>query len=174
MAAGRGAAERDLAALTDGSKGRLILRTPQAWSFRADPRDTGLVRGWGYTRATDWDTAPTDLYLQAQGLLHPDGQNYTGHWWYQTELELTPAQAAGNPHLMFPGLFNETWLYVNGQLVAHRPVREPWWRSDYRFEWDVNLSGHLRPGKNLMSLRGATIHHFGGMFRRPFLYERLQ
>jgi hypothetical protein len=68
-------------------------------------------------------------------------------------------------------LFNECWLYVNGRLVAHRPFTEPWWRSDYKFEWAVDLAGHLQPGTNLIALRGFNPHHFGGMFRRPFLYR---
>jgi hypothetical protein len=72
---------------------------------------------------------------------------------------------------MFPGLFNECWLYINGQLVAHRPFAERWWHTDYRFEWDVGIKDKLRPGKNLITLRGRNPHHFGGLFRRPFLYR---
>ena len=60
---------------------------------------------------------------------------------------------------------------MNGKLVEHRTVREPWWRTDYRFEWDVDLRGKVQPGKNVITLRGFNPHHFGGMFRRPFLYR---
>lgn len=166
---------RDLAARTDGTKGSLITRTPLQWAFRPDPHDTGLARGWAYTPAgaggEPWGRLRTDLYLQAQGVLLPDQQSFLGYWWYQTELDLTAAQTAGNVHLLFPGLFNECWLYVNGTLVAHRIAREPWWLADYRFEWDVELAGKLKPGKNLFTLRGFNPHHFGGMFRRPFLYK---
>ena len=165
---------RDLAALTDGTKGRLVARTPLAWSFRPDPHDTGLARGWAYTPAgpdDPWQPLRTDTYLQAQGVLLPDGQSFLGYWWYQAELTLDARQVQGPVHLMLPGVFNQAWLYVNGRLVAFRPVKEPWWRTDYRFEWDVDLTGQLQPGKNLVTLRGFNIHHFGGMFRRPFLYR---
>jgi len=169
---------RELAALAGGAKGSLVARTPLDWSFRADPHDTGLSRGWAYTPArvagesgTPWQTLRTDLYVQAQGVLQPDGQSFLGYWWYQTELELSPRQVQGPVHLMFPGLFNQAWLYVNGRLVAHRPVKEPWWRTDYRFEWDIDLTGQLQPGRNLVTVRGLNVHHFGGMFRRPFLYR---
>lgn len=183
---------RELASLTDGSKGRLIARTPLEWAFRRDPHDTGLASGWAYTPAdlstwnasgsqlatearkdypSAWEMLRTDLYAQAQGVRHPDRQSFTGHYWYQTELALTPAQVQGKPHLMFSGLFNECWLYVNGELVAHRPFASLWWASDYRFEWDIDLSGKLMPGKNLITLRGHNPHHFGGLFRRPFLYR---
>jgi beta-galactosidase len=102
---------------------------------------------------------------------HPDAQSFTGFGWYRTDVTLTPPQTQGKTHLMFPGLFNECWLYVNGVLIAHRPFPEMWWNSDYRFEWDVDLSGILKPGANTFALRFNNPHHFGGIFRRPFLYR---
>ena len=186
---------RDLLALTDGSRGTLVAKTPLEWAFRRDPRDTGLPRGWAYQEADlafwkargagfipesrkdypdEWEMLRTDLYIQGQGVRHPDRQSYTGHYWYQTSLDLKPEQTAGTVRLMFPGLFNECWLYVNGKLVAHRPYTEPWWRNDYRFEWDVNLTGKLKAGRNSITLRGYNPHHFGGMFRRPFLYRAVK
>jgi hypothetical protein len=71
---------------------------------------------------------------------------------------------------MLPGMFNEAWLFVNGMMVAHRTFTEPWWHSDYRFDWDVDVSRHLRAGRNEVAVRGFNPHHFGGLFRRPFLY----
>ena len=73
-------------------------------------------------------------------------------------------------HILFPGLFNEAWLYVNGKEVAHRDFPRMWWIADYKFEWDVDLAGTLKAGKNLLTLRIHNPHHLGGMFRRPFLY----
>ena len=183
---------RELLALTDGSKGSLVAKAPVEWSFRRDPRDTGLPRGWAYTPAdlsawnergkalpiakrkdwlNDWEIARADLYFQAQGIRHPDEQSYTGHYWYQTSMQLEANQVEGRVRLMFPGAFNELWLYVNGELVAHREYQEPWWRNDYKFQWDVDLAGKLKPGANLISLRGFNPHHFGGLFRTPFIYR---
>ena len=178
---------RQLAALVDGSKGRLVTRISRRWWFR---REKPLPKGWTYPgqegEGGSWSTRPSleepalsrgwqevrsDLYLQAQGVRGPDGHGHLGHYWYRTTLKLNPGEARGKVRLMFPGLFNEAWLYVNGKPVAHRPYDEPWWRTDYRFEWDVDLTGHLRPGRNLIALRGFNPHHFGGMFRRPFLYR---
>lgn len=165
---------RALAALTDGSKGTLVATTPRTWSFRTDPHDTGLARGWAYKEAdANWQMLNTDLYIQAQNVLHPDGQSYTGHYWYKIALELNTEQITGNVHLMFPGVFNECWIYLNGELVHHRAFTEPWWRNDYKFECDVNLSDKLKAGRNTITLRGYNPHHFGGMFRRPFLYRAM-
>ena len=113
----------------------------------------------------------TDLYPQAQGVLHPDWQAFTGSMWSKTEVELQNDQAEGVVHLKFPGLFAEAWLYVNGYLVQHREQRGMWWNNDYTFEWDVDLTGKLRPGTNDITLRTHCTHHVGGMFRRPFLYR---
>ncbi|MDB6155496.1 MAG: hypothetical protein JWL90_3949, partial [Chthoniobacteraceae bacterium] len=182
---------RTLLALTDGSRGTLLTKLPLEWAFRRDPHDTGLARGWAYKPAdlsawnaqgksltTDlrkdwpdqWEMLRSDLYIQGQGIRHADGQSYTGHFWYQTEVDASDSQYRGSVHAMFPGLFNDCWLYLNGELIGHRGYPEPWWRNDYKFEWDVDLTGKLKAGRNLITLRGFNPHHFGGMFRRPFLY----
>jgi len=183
----------DLASLTDGTKGTLVKKLPLEWAFHRDPRDTGLPRGWGFKPAdlgyynankdkynantlkdyptTEWEMLATNNYPQAQGIRHPDYQSYTGHMWYKTTVTLTAEEAAGDVHVMFPGLFNECWLYVNDSMVAHRPFPDMWWFSDYKFEWDVDLKGKLNAGENEITVRCNNPHHFGGMFRRPFLYR---
>jgi len=183
----------DLKKLTDGSEGRLIKTLPLEWAFRRDPNDTGLALGWGYQDeidlsywkehggevtvrnrkdypTTEWEMLRTDLYMQAQGVLHPDRQAFTGYAWYRTKVDLGRRDAKQSVHIRFPGLFAGSWLYCNGVLVAHRKQNPMWWRNSYAFNWDVDLSGHLKPGKNLLVLRNYNEHHVGGMFRRPFLY----
>jgi len=174
---------RALAALTDGSKGTLVAKLPLRWSFRLG---AAVPAGWTYTGAkggegpctaveppTDGQRRDvrTDLYLQAQGVLRPGRENDLGDYCYRTSVVLDAAGLAGKTRIMFPGLFNEGWLYVNGVKVAHRDYKEPWWQTDYRFEWDVDLTRFLRPGANTITLGGFNPHHFAGMFRRPFLYR---
>ncbi len=182
---------KELLPFTDGTKGTLLARLPLEWAFRRDPGNVGLDRNYA-TAPVDlaywkehsaaltldsrkdypdhWEMLRTDLYMQAQGIRHPDRQSYTGHAWYRTDVELTADQAKAAVHIRFPGLFNECWLYVNGVEVGHRQANPIWWYNDYRFEWDVDLAGKLRPGANTLALRVHCPHHFGGMFRRPFLY----
>ncbi|MFZ4775544.1 MAG: DUF4838 domain-containing protein [Terrimicrobiaceae bacterium] len=185
---------RDLQQRLAGVSGTLIKKLPLKWAFRRDPKDLGLKEGWGLkapdlafwnengtgftsdTRkdypVTEWEILRTDLYLQAQGVRHPDRQSYAGHGWYAVEMEMKPEEVRGAVRMMFPGLFNECWLYVNGKEAAHREKYAPlWWNNDYKFEWDVDLSGRLQPGTNLITLRIYNPHHYGGMFRRPFLYQ---
>ncbi len=162
---------RELLAFTDGTKGTLLAMTPLDWSFRRDPNDTGLPSGWAYKAADGWQKLRTDLYMQAQGVLAPDHHGYTGYAWYKTEFDLDAAAAKNKVRLRFPGLFNECWLYVNGNLIAHRTQNPVWWYNDYKFEWDVDLTGKVKAGKNTLTLRLHNPHHFGGIFRRPFLYR---
>jgi hypothetical protein len=183
---------RELVSAVDGSKGELVAKLPLVWAFRRDPRKEGEKAGWT-TQQPDltwwkslakpeavenrqrnpgqWEQVRSDLYLQAQGLVTPDFQSWTGQGWYHADLDLTREQAAGAVHLRFPGLFNDCYLYVNGKQVAHRPFKGLWWLSDYSFEWDVDLTGKLNAGTNAFVVRIDNPHHFGGMFRRPFLYR---
>jgi hypothetical protein len=179
---------------TNGTQGKLLKNLPLEWAFRRDPHDAGLSRHfagqpadltfWNANRTrfatpgsrkdyptTQWEMIRTDLYPQAQGVLHPDWQAFTGFMWSKTDVKLHKDQAKGAVHLKFPGLFAEAWLYVNGYLVQHREQRGMWWNNDYTFEWDVDLTGKLRPGTNDITLRTNCTHHVGGMFRRPFLYR---
>ena len=191
---------RELLAFTDGSEGRLVKKLPRQWALRrvvTDEADDSLTSGpldlahWEeYRRKGEvvgerafrdqrrnypdrWEMIRTDIYAQTQGIRHPDRQSYIGNLWYRTDLKLTVEEVQGSVHLRFPGLFNECWLYVNGELVEHREQGKLWWLNDYRFEWDVALAGRLRPGINAIALRCKCEHHFGGMFRRPFLYRKI-
>ena len=185
---------RELSGLIDGTKGTLVKKLPLEWAFMRDPENIGLKEKYyecpvdlsywnknhkNFTVKTrkdypekTWEIVTADLYIQAQGIRNKDRQSYTGYGWYRTNVELNNNDVQGNVHIMFPGLFNECWLYVNGQQVAHRENYKPiWWFNDYRFEWDIDLTGKLKPGENTIALRIYNPHHFGGMFRRPFIYR---
>ena len=186
---------RELLPLINGTDGKLITKLPIDWAFHRDPDRQGFERGY-HTKPVDlscwnahsdeydldslkdypvdeWEILRADSYAQAQGVRHPDRQSFTGDMWYRTDVLLTADQARGAVHLRFPGLFNECWLYVNGQKVGHREQGKLYWLNDYRFEWDVDLTDKLKAGKNALTLRCNCEHHFGGMFRRPFLYRKL-
>ncbi len=186
---------RELVRCVDGTQGKLIAKLPLHWAFRRDPHRRGLPRGY-HTQPVDlshwnaqkdaydldarkdyptdqWEMLRSDLYAQAQGIRHPNRQSFTGEMWYRTDVELTADQLRGAVHLRFPGLFNECWLYLNGEEVGHRKQGKLYWLNDYRFEWDVDLSGKLKAGKSTLAVRCNCEHHFGGMFRRPFLYRKI-
>ncbi len=183
----------ELADLQNGNKGKLVQLLPLEWAVRRDPNDTGLPRAWArfpadltywnanqgkydlYTRkdypTTEWEVLRSDQYAQAQGVRHPDAQSFTGYLWYKANFNLTAAQTAGPVHVVFPGMFNTCWIYVNGDLVHYRKFSDIWWLSDYRFQLDVDLTGKLKEGANDITIRFSNPHHMGGLFRRAFLYQ---
>ena len=165
---------RDLSRLTHGPQGRLVQKLPLEWTFRTDPHDAGLHQGWGRPDLdlSSWRPLRTDLYMEVQGVAAADGGEYNGFAWYRTDIEISKAEAGQALHIRFPGLFGKAWLYVDGYLVGHRDWRPMWWHNDYRFEWDVDLSGVLSPGTHTLALRLHNEHHMGGIWRRPFLYEK--
>lgn len=182
---------RKLAKLTSGEAGSLMVKAPVEWLFRTDPKNVGGQEKWESASLTppaksgvgdwkevqsqmgSWQWLKSDLYIQAQGILSSDHQSYTGYAWYRTEIEIPAGKESGKLQLMFPGLFNECWLYVNGEQVAHREKYNPvWWYNAYEFEWDVPVAGKLKAGKNVIALRIHNPHHMGGMFRRPFVYAK--
>jgi Domain of unknown function (DUF4838) len=187
---------RELLKLVNGEKGRLLIALPLEWNFHRDPDGTGMTENllngpidlsFWRTHGSEydlesrkdypsdrWEVLRTNLYVQAQGVRAPDRQSYTGDLWYRVDVDLRPDQAAAAAHIMFPGLFNDCELYVNGIQAAQRGFKEPWWLSDYRFEWDVALNDRLHQGPNAITLRCHNYHHMGGIFRRPFLYVPIQ
>lgn len=187
---------RALDALVNGEKGRLIALLPLEWSFRRDPTRTAKVSAlldnpvdltfWREHAkdydldarkdypADQWEMIRTDIYVQAQGVRAPDRQSFTGDIWYRTDVTLSAEQIAADPHIRFPGLFDECELFINGREVAKRKQLPLWWRNDYRFEWDAPVKTWLRPGANALALRCHNLSHMGGMFRRPFLYAPVE
>jgi len=184
---------RELRAYTDGDKGRLVLKLPVDWNFHRDFGKVGLQRHY-YDAPVDidyqpgrgseypperrkddpadrWEVVRTDRYVQAQGIRAADGQSALGDIWYRTDFSVTASEAAGDLHVMFPGLFNRCTLWLNGDEVGRRKYDDLWWKNDYRFEWDVALGAHVRAGANALALRCHNISHMGGMFRRAFLYQ---
>lgn len=172
---------RGYAALTDGTRGELVARLPLRWAFQlrasvpADWRYTGPVGGAGPCAGVPWrgdeQQVRSDIYLQGQAVLRPGRANDLGDYCYRTAIDVGAEAGSGKLHLMFPGLFNEAWLYIDGKLVANRRYLEPWWMTDYRLDWDVDVTGRLGPGRHEIVLGGFNPHHFAGMFRRPFLYR---
>lgn len=172
---GEVATYKELRELTEGPQGDLLAFTPGTWQFRPDPYDHGLWQEWGRGEDTSqWKPISTGLIPRAQGLIDSGYDNLDGYGWYACQVDLPKNKRLEDAHLVFPGIFNSSWLYVNGQLVDWLEMKEPWWYNDYQFRWDVTLGKSLRPGSNTLVLRTKMNQHPSGLFRRPFLYRPRQ
>ena len=133
---------QNLLQYTNGKKGKLLVKLPLEWEFRRDPNNIGIkekfatqkvdLTYWNenndnYTLdsrkdypSDQWEMLRTDLYMQAQGIRHKDRQSYVKPVWYRTEVDIPANKVKEKLHILFPGLFSEATLYINGKEIARR------------------------------------------------------
>jgi len=147
-----------------------VKNTPFRWYFKKDPADHGIWQNWGsVTDFQDWQSVEVDRLYRHQGVSQPD--DHGEYVWYGCQLEVSRSEAKKKLALVFPGIFNSSWLYINGDLIDHRQQKELWWSNDYRFLWQAEITGALKPGSNTILVRTQMKQHPSGIFRRPFLAE---
>lgn len=148
-----------------------IAITPRQWTFRADPFDEGVWRGWGFVdKFGDGRAIAVDRLVSGQDFHDVNFHNPGGYGWYTCQISLD-SEVAEDCQVIFPGVFNSCWLYINGQLVDWRTERAPWWLTDYSFTWKAKSSGALHKGLNTLTIRLEMNQHPSGLFRRPFLAQ---
>jgi hypothetical protein len=158
---------------TNGEKGTLLAKLPLDAKFRRDPYNEGVVAEW-YLPAHDdkgWGTMNAYDSWEAQDKpLDAKGHDWDGYGWYRFEVDV-PADAAKKPaRLHFGGVMNEGWAWVNGQYAGHRPWKL-WWSGREPLEMDADVSGKLKPGRNVVVLRVWNSTEHGGLIRRGFLWS---
>ena len=125
--------------------GRIVVKLPDVWRFRRDPKLVGAAEGWFRPNLDDlaWgELATFSRSWDDQGLgeYHADG-------WYRTRFAL-PAGAAGKLlRLWFGGFDHNVDVYLNGvHLGEKRGFATP---AEYEA-----IAPHLRPGKeNVLAVR---------------------
>lgn len=167
---------RKLAALGDGTQGKLVLLLPETARFHLDPHDDGRFERW-YERSRDvttWRAVLTTKPFYAQGCMDEAGHPYVGYAWYRFDVDV-PAIAPGQRvHFLCPVVETEGWCWVNGVYVGHRPYAESYTRPS---EMDLDVTDALEPGKtNTIAIRIGTSQNpeaaAGGLTSRCFLYAK--
>lgn len=145
--AGLAKAARDLAAWTEGPRGRRVaVLAPEAW-FRTDPGSDGVVGRWYAERGNrGWRRLAMSGAWASQGVLTPEDRPYQGVAWYRCDLDL-PAAPEGSPRLLIPELEgSEIWVWCNDAFAGYasaaddKPITVP-------------LGGLLRSGRNRLAFR---------------------
>lgn len=158
--------------MTNGEKGTLIANIPLETRFTRDPHNEGLVAEWYRPEFNDqqWGLKNTHITWDAQDEPETEkGHDYDGYGWYRIEIDV-PAAAAKKPaRLQLGGVINEGWVWANGEYAGHRH-RLLWWAGRKPLEMDVDLTGKLKPGKNLITVRVRNEAEIGGLLRRGFLW----
>jgi len=174
-AAARAKYYQQLADMTKGVTGEMIVVLPEKAKFSLDPRDDGRYMGW-YIPAFDdskWTTISTTIPFYGQGYCDSQGYPYMGVIWYRLNVNV-PSSAKGKKIFLYaPAVETEAWVWVNGKLVGHRPYRDAYERPN---EINMDVTDAIIPGKtNLIAVRVHTgfnaAQQSAGLTSRLFLYS---
>jgi hypothetical protein len=153
-------------------EGTVIAPVPLEAKFQRDRFNEGVVGEWYLPGFDDskWGTEDTFYTWDAQD--KPEdakGHDYDGYGWYRFTVNV-PAKAVNKPlKLHLGGVINEGWVWINGNYAGHRPWKL-WWEGRDGKEMDVDATGKVKAGDNVVAVRVWNNAEIGGLFRRGFLW----
>jgi hypothetical protein len=163
---------KQLGQMTGGDQGTLVAKIPLAARFKRDPFNEGVVAQWYLPVLDDkaWGTKDTFHTWDAQDKPEdPQGHDYDGYGWYRLTVDV-PASAVNKPlKLHLGGVINEGWVWINGQYAGHRPWLS-FWSGRQPLEMDVDATGTVLAGPNVIAIRVWNSADVGGLIRRGFLW----
>ena len=130
-----------LAEKAGGTAGELIAMTSEAWEFRKDPEDMGVIYRWYLPgTGTPWESIKTTSYWESERYQDERGWGYSGKAWYRTGVHV-PEGARGKKLFLTPGgiYSNGFWVWVNGTLAAKRN------RLEARASGDIDVTEFIKP-----------------------------
>lgn len=151
----------------EGGTYEQVMDLTADWLFATDPEDRGTDEGWfrpGFDRK-DW------MKVSAGRSWQGFKKGYYGSAWYAREL-LVPAGMKGRAlELLFEGVDEDAWVYLNGELVfsrVSRPMGKLWDRP-----FRVAVSDALRYGKeNLLVVRVHKAKFQTGIYKPVRMVEK--
>lgn len=160
-------------ARTDGREGTLVAKLPLEAAFRIDRFNEGIIHQWyqpGFL-AKGWDVLNTFQTWEAQRPAEDAaGHDYDGYGWYRFEIDVAKEDTQKPLRLFLGGVINEAWVWVNGEYAGHRPWKS-WWAGREPLEMECDITGKLKPGKNLITIRVLNSADVGGWIRRGFVWS---
>jgi len=161
-----------LAQMVKGDAGTLVASIPLEGKFKRDPFNEGVIAEWFQPSFDDrvWGTENTFYTWDAQDKPEDaEGHDYDGYGWYRVSVNV-PANMVNKPlKLHLGGLMNEGWVWINGSYAGHRPWKL-WWAGRNALEMDVDATGKVKAGPNIIAIRVWNNAEIGGLDRRGFLW----
>jgi hypothetical protein len=169
---GRAKKYAKLAEMVNGQAGTMIAPIPLETKFTRDRFNEGVIGQWYLPGFEDksWETKNTFLTWDAQDKPEDSkGHDYDGYGWYRVTVDV-PASAVNKPlQLHLGGVISEGWVWINGQYAGHRPWNL-WWAGRNSLEMDVDATGKVKAGANVIAIRVWNNAEIGGLYRRGFLW----
>ena len=141
----------------------LQIRLPrEGWKFRTDTLRKGHRENWyeaGYDDS-DWQ----EMEIETAWMT-----GYVGVGWYRLDLELPAEPEHVATELLFEGVDECAWVWVNGTYVGGQDIGPSGWNRPFR----VDVTGELRWGEvNQITVRAMNTTGAGGIWK-PVTLEAL-
>lgn len=139
------------------------MRLPrEGWRFRADTRLQGHRENWFEEDFDDsgWEEAAIETAWMT---------GYIGVGWYRREIEIPAEPEHLAAELLFEGVDESAWVWVNGEYVGGQDIGPSGWNRPFR----VDVTDQLRWGDtNQITVRAMNTAAAGGIWR-PITLEAL-
>ena len=151
--------------LRNKMRGRKKFIPWRDWRFRADPDDRGREENWPLDNDDrNWRGMHVPGFWQ-----HTDVGGYRGVAWYRTVFNAPKELAGRELELVFEGVYEEAWVYLNGALVGERTLESTGLEVDSLYDRPFAVaipSDKLRPGEeNVLTIRVKAVGFMGGISR---------
>jgi len=136
---------------------QLLILPKEGWHFSMDPDNWGEKGEWYSTEFDDssWVLAKIGDWWEPQGF-----RGYDGWAWYRQEVEF-PAELPEKLVFAFGAVDEVAYLYINGKFVGKHDEGAAGWTTAFL----IDVSRHLRPGKNLIAIRVYDSALAGGIWK---------
>jgi tetratricopeptide (TPR) repeat protein len=144
------------------------LPTPLGpWLFRGDQIDQGLKENWFAVDAnvSDWIPVKVPAFWAENEAVG----NYQGYGWYRTTFSVPEDWKGKTLRLLFAGVDEQAWIYVNGKLVKEHTEKSE--GKSYGELWEEPFNADVSPenlnyGKpNVLVVRVSNAVANGGIWR---------
>ena len=159
--------------MLNGTTGTLVAAIPMQAKFKRDRFNEGVLAEWYQPSYDDgaWGTENTFYTWDAQDPPEDEkGHDYDGYGWYRVNVNVPPNMVNKPLKLHLGGVINEGWVWINGQYAGHRGWNL-WWAGTAALEMDVDATGKVQAGKNVIAIRVWNNAEIGGLYRRGFFWS---
>lgn len=128
------------------------------WKFHLDPQRNGHLEKWFNPDFDDsqWKTIPIEKAWNLSGYDHE------GVAWYRKEIELPDQIEHAAVEIMFDGVDEMTWVWLNGEYVGQHDIGMAGWNIPF----GLDITEQLKWGrKNLLTVRVLNMRGHGGIWK---------
>ncbi len=133
------------------------------WKFKTDPKQDGQMSKWyeGDFNDKNWSAISIGKVWEEQG-----HAGYDGAAWYRRTIKLPEKPDQDGTDLVFEGVDESAWVWVNGQYVGDHDIGMAGWDQTFR----VDVTDALKWGQeNQITVRVLDRAMAGGIWKPVYL-----